>query len=146
MSTSYETDVVAWASEQAALLRAGRFSALDIEHIADEVEDVGKSERRELASRMVVLLAHLLRWQVQPERRGSNGKSWLTTIKVQRRAIALHLEDVPSLKATLRDQRWREIVWGDAITKAADETGLQSFPETCPWPMDRVLDPDFLPD
>ena len=64
MSTRYETDVVAWANEQAALLRAGKFSALDIEHIADEVEDVGKSEKRELASRMAVLLSHLLKWQV----------------------------------------------------------------------------------
>ena len=60
MSTTYETDIVAWANEQAALLRAGKLSQLDIEHIADEVEDVGKSEQRELASRLAILLAHLL--------------------------------------------------------------------------------------
>lgn len=70
MGTSYEKDVVAWAKEQAALLRAGQFSALDIEHLAEEIEDVGKSEQRELANRMAVLLAHLLKWQCQPERRG----------------------------------------------------------------------------
>jgi hypothetical protein len=63
MGTLYEKDVVAWASEQAALLRAGQFSAIDVEHIAQEIEDVGKSEKRELASRMAVLLAHLLKWQ-----------------------------------------------------------------------------------
>ncbi|MDR3089077.1 MAG: DUF29 domain-containing protein, partial [Desulfobulbaceae bacterium] len=73
MNTAYETDVVAWAGEQARLLRAGRFDLLDIENIAEEIEDVGKAEQRELMSRMAVLLAHLLKWQYQPERRG---KSW----------------------------------------------------------------------
>ncbi len=63
MGTSYEKDVVAWANEQAALLRAGKFSALDIEHIAEEIEDVGKSQQRERGNRMAVLLAHLLKWQ-----------------------------------------------------------------------------------
>ena len=58
MQTPYETDVIAWAIEQACLLRAGKFATLDIEHIAEEIEDVGKSEQRELASRMTVLLAH----------------------------------------------------------------------------------------
>jgi hypothetical protein len=145
MSTPYDTDVLAWANEQAALLRAGNLSALDIQHIADEVEDVGKSEKRELANRMAILLTHLLKWDMQRERREINGRSWLITIKVQRRAIALHLEEVPSLKATLRDPSWWEIVWGDAVTKAAEETGLQDFPDVCPWSEAQVLDPEFLP-
>jgi len=62
MNTAYETDIIAWSEEQTALLRAGRFSELDIARIAEEIEDVEKSERRELASRMAVLLAHLLKW------------------------------------------------------------------------------------
>lgn len=70
----YETDVIAWANEQAAFIRAGRFDMLDLEHLADEIEDVGKSERRELRNRMAVLLTHLLKWKFQPERRGS---SWI---------------------------------------------------------------------
>ena len=73
MSANYDGDVVAWASEQAALLRSGQFHLLDIEHIADEVEDVGKSEARELAMRMALLLAHLLKWAFQPQRRT---RSW----------------------------------------------------------------------
>ncbi len=64
----YETDVLAWSSEQARLLRAGQFGLLDLEHIAEEIEDVGKSEQRELASRLAVLMAHLLQWHSQPER------------------------------------------------------------------------------
>lgn len=89
MGTRYEQDVVAWAREQAALLRAGKFSAIDVEHIAEEIEDVGKSEQRELSSRMSVLLAHLLKWQYQPGRRGS---SWQRTIREQRRALSVALQ------------------------------------------------------
>jgi hypothetical protein len=72
---SYETDVIAWTNEQAAFIRSGRSDLLDIEHIADEIEDVGKSEKRELKNRMVVLLAHLLRWQYQT---GFQGNSWVS--------------------------------------------------------------------
>lgn len=77
MATAYETDVIAWANEQARLLRAGLLSQLDIEHIADEIEDVGKSEKREIRNRMALLLAHLLKWQYQPIYRGN---SWIRTI------------------------------------------------------------------
>jgi len=141
-ANSYDTDVMAWANEQARLLRAGRFDALDIEHIADEIEDVGKSEQRALASRMAVLLAHLLKWQLQPERRGA---SWEITVRNQRKAITLHLKQVPSLKAKLDDAEWWDVVWGDAISQAANETGLGDFPESCPWTFDQVMNPDFWP-
>lgn len=143
MGTAYETDIVAWAREQAALLRSGQLSALDIEHIAEEIEDVGKSEKRELASRMAVLLAHLLKWQHQPGRRGS---SWTRTLKEQRKAIAAALRQTPSLKTSLTDADWLAGVWADAVTKAIDETGLDSFPEDCSWPMMQVLSEDFFPE
>ena len=142
MGTPYEKDVVAWAMEQAALLRAGKLSAIDIEHIAEEIEDVGKSEKRELASRMAVLLAHLLKWQHQPARRGS---SWTSTIKVQRKALARALRATPSLSASLSDPDWLEGTWDDAVGKAIEETGLDAFPESCPWSMDQVLSVEFLP-
>jgi hypothetical protein len=143
MSTPYETDIIAWADEQAAMLRAGQLSAIDVTHIAEEIEDVGRSERRELASRMAVLLAHLLKWQFQPGRRGS---SWLRTIKEQRRAIAAHLRETPSLKTALADHNWTEGVWADATTKAIDETGLDLFPEDCPWTVDEILSLHFYPE
>ena len=102
---SYEKDVILWSQEQARLLRAGRFDELDIKHLADEIEDVGKSEKRELANRMAVLLAHLLKWQVQPENRTN---SWRATIKDQRRRIALAIKETPSLKAVMRNPDWQE--------------------------------------
>jgi hypothetical protein len=143
MGTTYEQDVVAWANEQAALLRAGKLSAIDIEHIAEEIEDVGRSEQRELASRMAVLLAHLIKWKFQP---GRHGSSWQRTIKEQRRAIAVALRKTPSLKNSLIDPDWITGAWADAVSKAVDETGLDMFPDTLPWSIDQVLTTDFYPD
>ena len=95
---SYETDIVAWANEQAWLVRNKKFELLDIEHIAEEIEDVGKSEQRELASRMAVLLCHLLKWQYQPARQGA---SWRATIKTQRERVKRRIKQTPSLKKCL---------------------------------------------
>jgi len=141
-TTRYETDIVAWANEQAQLVRAGQFELLDLEHIAAEIEDVGKSEQRELASRMTLLIAHLLKWQFQPERRG---RSWQLTIRNQRKAIQLHLKQVPSLKSKLNDVEWMEIVWGDAVYQASIETGLDNFPEACPWSVNDILIDGWMP-
>jgi hypothetical protein len=141
-TTRYETDIVAWANEQAQLVRAGQFELLDLEHIAEEIEDVGKSEQRELASRMTLLIAHLLKWQFQPERRG---RSWQLTIRNQRKAIQLHLKQVPSLKSKLNDVEWMEIVWGDAVYQASIETGLDNFPEACPWSINDILIDGWMP-
>ena len=145
MSVTYDTDVVAWADEQAALLRAGKLSQLDLEHIADEVEDVGKSARRELLSRMVVLLAHLLKWSAQPDRRG---RSWEKTIAFQRGEVLDHLNDVPSLRPSLVDPEWMEKAWGKAVALAEAETGLEreDFPGSCPWTTEQILRADFVPD
>ena len=85
------------------LLRIGQFSALDIEHLAEEIEDVGRSEQRELTHRMAILLAHLLKWQYQPERRST---SWALMIDGQRERIRRRLQKTPSLKSALNDVDW----------------------------------------
>jgi hypothetical protein len=142
-ATRYEDDVVAWASEQARLLREGRFDLLDVAHLAEEIEDVGKSEQRELANRMAVLLAHLLKWRMQPGRRGA---SWQITIRNQRRGIVRRLGETPSLRQKLDDPDWWAGVWDDAAAQAAEETGLSDFPDTCPWTPNQILDPAWLPE
>lgn len=142
---TYDSDVIAWAQEQAKLLRAGKFDQLDIEHIADEVEDVGKSEQRELSSRMAVLIAHLLKWQYQPERR-EVGASWKITINDQRIRIALAIKKTPSLKSTLRDRDWQQEMWLDARSQARAETNLDTFPDVCHWSTEQVLSPAFFPE
>lgn len=98
MGIRYDNDVVAWAFEQAALLRSGTWSDLGIEHLAEEVEDVARSEQRELASRL------------------------------------------------LYDDEWLADVWNDAVRQAAEQTGLEQFPENGPWSMDQVLDEKFVPE
>lgn len=115
MGTRYEQDVVAWAREQAALLREGKFSAIDVEHIAKEIDDVAKSEQRDLLRRISLLLAHLLKRQYQPGRRGS---SWRRTIEEQRRAVGVALQKTPSLQTSLRDADWLIGTWADAVSKA----------------------------
>lgn len=145
MGIAYEKDIIAWANEQASFIRAGRFELLDLEHLAEEIEDVGKSEQRELENRMAVLLAHLLKWQYQPARRGA---SWEKTIKVQRTQVNRRIQKTPSFKHTLQDTEWWEDTWGDAITQASKETGIELtvFPESCPWTSEQILDQDFFPE
>jgi hypothetical protein len=142
MGTTYETDIVEWANEQASLLRSGHLSDIDIENIAEEILDVGKSEQRELASRMAVLLAHLLKWQYQPALRGA---SWRATIKAQRKEIALALKETPSLKPRLNNDEWLSVNWAKAVAQAITETGLDNFPENCPWTIEETLSESWLP-
>jgi hypothetical protein len=142
MTSLYDEDVLAWSIEQAAVLRERRWSALDIENLAEEIEDVGNSVRRELGSRMAVLVAHLLKWQVQPQLRS---KSWVRTIKVQRTSIARRLGKVPSLKSVLSDDEWMQDVWDDALVIAIKETGLDDFPDALIWTSAQVLDSTFFP-
>lgn len=141
----YDQDVILWSQEQARLLRDGRFAELDIEHLADEIEDVGKSEKRELANRMAVLLAHLLKWSRQSENRTA---SWRATISHQRKRIALALKETPSLKTVMRDRDWEEAVWLDAVAQASRETGVREdeLPDVCPWTMAQVADAEFWPE
>ncbi len=139
----YEHDFYAWANEQAALLRSGNLAMADIEHIAEEIESMGKTEKRELASRLAVLLLHLLKWQSQPERRGA---SWESTIEIQRIDLDVHLRDNPSLKALLGETIAH--AYQKARIGAAAETGLPktSFPTACPWTFDQIMDAEFWPD
>ncbi len=142
-ATLYDTDFYAWANEQAALLRAGRLSEADIENIAEEIESMGRSERRELVSRLTVLLLHLLKWHYQPTFRGN---SWRLTIEEQRLQVSDHLSDNPSLNSQLDDAIRSAYRLGRV--QAARETGFDRdmFPPNCPFTFDEAMNPDFWPD
>ncbi len=142
MTSVYDSDFHAWAGEQARLLRAGRFAEADIGNIAEEIESMGRAEKRELISRLTVLLLHLLKWRFQPALRGP---SWRATIRVQRRDLARLLADNPSLKAVLPDAM--AAAYGDAVIEAEAETGLAeaSFPAVCPWGFADIADARFWP-
>ena len=117
---------------------------MDIEHIAEEIEDVGKSEQRELASRMAALLCHLLKWQYQPARQSS---SWKPTIKTQRERIRHRLNKTPSLKNCLNDDEWWADAWADVRDAAEKETGIcyDKFPEKCDWQVENILLDEWFP-
>jgi hypothetical protein len=136
MSDLYDRDFYAWANEQAALLRAGRLSTADIAHIAEEIESMGRGEKRALTSRLAVLLAHLLRWRFQPERRG---RSWQATIREQRSEVADVLADNPSLRARLDELLAN--AYGKAVQIAIRETDLpeETFPSICPWTFQQAM-------
>ena len=140
---AYEADFYGWANEQAALLRDGRLNEADIENIAEEIESMGRSEKRELVSRLAVLLTHLLKWRSQPAGRGS---SWRASVVVQRGRLSDHLDDNPSLKPQIPvaiERAYRE-----AVVVAGDETklGEDAFPATCAWSFDEIMNPNFWPD
>jgi hypothetical protein len=142
-ATLYDTDFYAWANEQAALLRAGRLSEADIENIAEEIESMGRSERRELTSRLTVLLVHLLKWRYQP---ALQSHSWRNTIEQQRLRLEDHLAENPSLKSQLDEVMAK--AYRHARVDAELETGLlkKSFPLASPFTFDEAMSPDFLPD
>ena len=140
---AYEADFYGWANEQAALLREGRLAEADIANIAEEIESMGRSEKRELVNRLAVLLTHLLKWRYQPAGRGS---SWRASVVVQRRRLADHLDDNPSLKPLVPQALDR--AYTEALVVAGDETklGEAAFPPTPPWSFDEIMNPDFWPE
>jgi len=141
-SSLYDRDFYAWTAEQAALLREGRLSDADIANIAEEIESMGRSEKRELVSRLTVLLLHLLKWQHQP---GLRGASWRASIQVQRISLETHLGDNPSLTAVVPDAMAQ--AYRIARIEAGRETGLaaESFPAVVPWGFEEVMDEGFWP-
>jgi len=139
----YERDFYAWANEQAALLREGKLAAADIQHIAEEIESMGRTEKRELISRLTVLLLHLLKWQFQPTHRGP---SWRLSVANARDDLTDHLADNPSLKSQLADAI--ASAYRRAHRQASAETGFPegTFPASCPWPFEQMMKDDFWPE
>ena len=141
-TATYETDFYLWTQQQAALLRQGSLAALDVENLAEEIEDMGKSNRLALESYLSNVIMHLLKWQYQSERRGT---SWKLSIRNGRRQIEKRLKNSPSLKPQLPAIIAEE--YSPARENAADETGLPltTFPEPCPFTVEQITG-DWWPD
>jgi len=139
----YEGDFYAWAMENADLLRQKKFEEIDVENIAEEIESMGKSNKRALLSHLAVLMVHLLKWKFQPVRRS---KSWNLTIKHQRLQVQKLLEESPSLKYQI-EIKLKE-AYEEARIIAAGETGIdeEDFPKACPFTLEQCLDKAFLPE
>jgi len=155
----YATDFYAWCLTTAALVREGQWDAIDPEALAEELESLGKSQKRELESRLEVLVMHLLKWEYQPQLR-QEGHSWYDTILEQRNQIARLLRDNPSLRPQV--PHLVEDVYPDARQRAMGEMApwtqirdrghfdphdvhIAAVPLTCPWTDVQILDKDFWP-
>ena len=136
-TATYETDFYLWTQQQAALLRQGEFNRVDLDlaNIAEEIESMGKRDRRSIESHLFVILLHLLKWQFQPSRRG---KSWRLSIWNGRLDIARLLKDSPSLTPQLSALAIEE--YPAARKQAANETGLPltTFPDVCPFTVEQI--------
>jgi len=139
---AYETDFYAWLIHNADLLRQGKLAEIDLLNVAEELESMGRSQQNELISRLGVLLAHLLKWQYQAN---LSSRSWNSTIVEQRLRVTRLLKTSPSLKHRLAE-RIAE-AYTEAVKIAGAETNLpkQTFPETCPYSFEQILDEDFYP-
>ena len=136
----YDRDYVAWLDEQVQHLRAGRLAALDVESVAEELESLIKSERRELENRLEVLIQHLLKWDHQPHQRANR---WRATVQEQRTRICRLLQDSPSLRREV-EPMCRE-VYPDAVRAAAIETRLResAFPSALPYSVEQIFERDL---
>ncbi|WP_035986360.1 DUF29 domain-containing protein [Leptolyngbya sp. KIOST-1] len=143
MSDAYSTDFSQWTRQTAQLLRERRWQDIDVANLIDEVEDLGKSERRAIASQLTRLLLHLLKWQYQPQRRSD---SWLDSITDARTQIHLAIQDSPSLKGYPAEQL------ADCYRRARHQAATQTkqelsvFPATCQYALDLILAEDWLPE
>ena len=142
MNKLYDHDGYGWAMEQAALLRTGKLSALDIDNLAEEIDSMGKTIKNELVSRLVVLLQHLLKWEFQPTLRSG---SWRASILEQRDRIAGLVGDNPSLKPKIPDAM--HSAYRVARIRAVGETTLpeKTFPAECPYDFKTATDENFWP-
>jgi Domain of unknown function DUF29 len=142
--SDYDTDFYAWTQAQAAALRATHVAALDIEHLAGEVEDLGRAVRKGIASQLERLLLHLLKWRYDPAT--DPRRLWRITIRHARREIADELAENRSLRGYPAARL--ATAYQHAREDAADDTGLAlaTFPETCPWTIEQVLDAGFWPE
>jgi len=144
MSQLHEQDFYAWTQQQVHLLKDDKLDEIDVTALIEELESMGQREKRELISRLEVLLMHLLKWQYQPERQG---KSWEFAIQEQRSRIQDHLSENPSL--TNPDSLGLGLIkaYNYAVRKAIYETGFKaaSFPKECPYSFEKIMDCDFYP-
>jgi hypothetical protein len=138
----YEQDFYAWTQRQAQLLAQKRFAELDYDNLREEIEDLGKNEKREIESRLIVLCSYLLKWIYQPDHRSS---SWRGSIALARREIKRTIRKNPSLKR-YPDDAFLD-AYNDARFKAMAETNLEesNFPLAPPFTGEEALDDTFWP-
>ncbi len=142
MQSLYEQDFYEWTQKQAQLLREQKWHHLDLNNLIEEIESLGRQARQQLRNRLSILIAHLLKWEYQPTKRS---RSWLATIRVQRRDILRLLKDNPSLKPYFPEILPETYENGRDLAAAETNLPFNRFPENCPYLMDDILSDRFYP-
>jgi hypothetical protein len=139
----YERDFNLWIEQQAALLRQKRLDELDVANLLEEIESMGRKDKKSIKSNLVIVLLHLLKHEFQPKRRS---RSWLDSILEHRQRLRDDLKESPSLRGHL--EAVLPDAYADARARAITQTGLseRAFPRTSPYTLEQSLDPEFLPD
>lgn len=139
----YDADYYLWLQETSRLLKAKDFKNLDLENLIEEIESLGRSERNKLIFSLRLIYQHLLKWQYQPNKRS---KSWSDTTTRERDNVSDYLEDTPSLKNLLQDQAILTKAYKRGRRDGIRETGVNNFPQVCPYSIEQTLDDNFLPE
>jgi hypothetical protein len=142
MQSLYESDFYGWAKQQVKLLRDQKWNQIDLNHLIEEIESLGRQERQQLRNRLSILIAHLLKWEYQPTKRS---RSWLATIRVQRRDILRLLKDNPSLKPYLPEMVLDSYENGRDLAVAETNLPFKTFPSECLYSFEKILDNRFYP-
>jgi len=142
MQSLYETDFYAWTQEQTKLLKHQQWNQLDLPNLIEEIESLGKQQRAELRNRLSILIGHLLKWEYQVSKRS---RSWLMTIRVQRRDTQELLSENPSLKPYLQEALQKIYESGRDLASGETNLPLKTFPENCPYSLEEIFSQAFYP-
>jgi hypothetical protein len=142
MQPLYEEDFYGWAMANASLLKQGKLNEADMDHIIEELEEMGRSEKAQLINRLSVLIAHLFKWQFQPDFRG---RSWSGTIEEQRHKIRRLIKENPSLKSKIPEAIKEGFLDSKSILKKETSIDLKLLPAQCPYTFEQIMEDDFFP-
>lgn len=137
----YEEDFVSWTEEMAHLLQKHQTVGLDWDNLAEEISDLGINLKNAMSSHLENLLIHLIKWEIQPERRS---RSWEDSISNSRRELDFLADRTPSLRRHLSETF--ESSYSRARKYALRETRLPPATHVSTWSQEQVLDPGFLPE
>jgi hypothetical protein len=146
MIPKHDEDFYGWAMAEASLLRQRKWNELDIEHLAEELESMGASEKRELVNRMAQLIFHLLKWQLQPDYREFNKRSWEGSIIGQRKQISRLIRDNPSLKSILSQSLADSYEDSQVFIRKETPIDLKLLPTECPYTFEQMMNDEFYPE
>ena len=145
MYPKHDKDFYGWALATADLLKQGKYQEADMDYIIEEIEDMGRSEKRQLVNRLAVLFAHLMKWTYQPELREENARGWEATIEHQRHKIKRLIQENPSLKPQIPDVMAESFLDSKMLLKKETLIDLKRVPQNCPYHFEQIIADDFYP-